>query len=142
MPRSSNSGFTLLEIILVIALISILTGITIPVYQSYQNRNDLESTLSLVKHLLSKAQLMSQASVLDSSWGVHLEQYEITLFRGSDFSSRDTTFDQTTQVYGGSVVDGEVVFEKFTGHTTTTDIDITNSNETLVVNINQNGIAE
>ncbi|KKT34575.1 MAG: hypothetical protein UW24_C0026G0001, partial [Parcubacteria group bacterium GW2011_GWA2_44_12] len=36
-----NAGFTLIEVLLSITAIAIIAGISIPVYQSFQNRNDL-----------------------------------------------------------------------------------------------------
>lgn len=117
-----RSGFTLVEIILSIAIITILSGIGIPVYQSLQSRNDLDLTVDAWAQSLRRAQILSRAVDSDTSWGVHVQGGETTLFKGTSYAARDEGFDETFTVPG--IISGsgitEVVFAKFTGLPQTT----------------------
>ncbi|MBL1434247.1 type II secretion system protein [Candidatus Wolfebacteria bacterium] len=138
-----NKGFTFIEIILVIALIGITAGISVPVYQSFQTRNDLEVSSTTIVQTLRRAQLLSQAMDGDTSWGVNVAIGNITLFKGESFSSRNIEFDEIFSMPTSISVSGlsEIVFEKFTGEaqnigtTTLTSI----NNETRSINITSKG---
>jgi prepilin-type N-terminal cleavage/methylation domain-containing protein len=138
-----NRGFTLFEILLVVALISITAGISIPVYQSFQTRNDLEISGITIAQTLRRAQILSQAVDGDTSWGVNVAVGNITLFKGESFSLRDAGFDEVFSMPTSISVSGleEIVFEKFTGepqNTGTTTLTSIN-NETRSININSKG---
>ena len=118
----SPKGFTLLEVLLSIGLITVLAGLSLPVYQALQNRNDLDITAVTVAQTLRRAQLLSQAMDGDTSWGISIQTGSITLFRGTSYAARDTSFDEVfdvpTSITQSGV--GEVVFAKFTGMPQTT----------------------
>lgn len=138
-----NGGFTFIEIILVVALIGITAGISIPVYQSFQTRNDLEISGITIAQTLRRAQILSQAVDGDMSWGVNVEVGNIILFKGESFSLRDTKFDEVFSMPTSISVSGleEIVFEKFTGepqNTGTTTLTSIN-NEKRSININSKG---
>ena len=138
-----NGGFTFIEILLVVALIGITAGISIPVYQSFQTRSDLDISGTTIAQTLRRAQLLSQAVEGDISWGVNVAVGSITLFKGESFSSRDAEFDEVFSVPTSISVSGlqEIVFEKFTGepqNTGTTTLTSVN-NEKRSININSKG---
>jgi len=91
-------GVTLLEIILVVALVSFLASSAIPVYRSVQALNDLDTASSLLAQSLRVAQIFSQSVRGDVAWGVHLEAGRIIVFKGSSFALRDSNFDEVFEI--------------------------------------------
>ena len=92
--RNKTSGFTLLEVLLSIAVIGLIAGIGTPIYLSLQTRNDLYIAENSTVHSLRHAQLLSQIVDGDSSWGIYLQNGSVTIFRGLNYSSRNTDFDK------------------------------------------------
>jgi prepilin-type N-terminal cleavage/methylation domain-containing protein len=140
-----NAGFTLIEIILSLATIGIIAGISIPVYQSFQVRNDLDIATVEIAQSARRAQILSQAVDGDTSWGVKIQSAStsISIFKGVSYSARDLTFDEIFYLPPSITVSGlsEIVFGKFTGLpvvTGTTTL-TSNTNETRNITINAKG---
>ncbi len=126
-----NKGFTLLEILLVIATITILAGIAIPVYAHLQVRNDLDVATNTTLSTLRRAQILSQAVDGDITWGVKLQTSGIILFKGVSYAGRDTNFDEDFSLNGNVTPTGitEIVFSKLLGIPNTTGtLTLTNTN--------------
>lgn len=139
-------GFTLIELILVIATITVLAGIAIPVYSLLQVRNDLDVATNTTIQTLRRAQTLSQAIDGDTAWGVKAQQSDITLFKGASYSTRDTNFDEVYSLSGNVTPSGvsEVVFSKLLGNPNTTGIlTLTSSNnEVQNITINSKGFLD
>ncbi|MFA5076443.1 MAG: prepilin-type N-terminal cleavage/methylation domain-containing protein [Patescibacteria group bacterium] len=118
--KSLKRGFTLVEILVSLALVSIIVVLSIPVFQSFQNRNDLDIASTTITQSWRRAQLLSQAVSGDSTWGVKIQPGNIVLFKGTSYITRDTNYDEkfilpaTIQAVSP---DGatEIVFTKFDG---------------------------
>lgn len=139
-----NAGFTLMEGLLSIAVIAIIAGISIPIYQSFQVRNDLDiATVSTVQ-TLRRAQVLAQAVDGDTSWGISVLSGSLTLFKGASYAARDTAFDEMFEVPASITPSGlsEIIFTKFTGlpQTTGTITLTSNANETRTITINAKGM--
>lgn len=138
-----KSGFTLLETLLSIAIIGLIGGIGMPVYQSFQVRNDLDIVTTTVVQSIRRAQLLSQASDGDTNYGVRVETGTITLFKGASYGARDTTYDEVFDLPASITPSGvdEIVYEKFTGlpQTIGSIIFTSNTNETRTITINSKG---
>lgn len=137
-------GFTLMEILLVVALIGLLFGIATPMYISYQFRNDLDVSAITIAQTLRRAQLLSQAVDGDNNWGVRIQINNIILFRGPSYAGRNTGFDELFDLYSSITPSGlqEIVFAKMTGlpQTTGTVILTSSNNETRPITINSKGM--
>lgn len=118
-----SKGFTLLEVILVTAVITVLAAIAVPVYSRLQVRNNLDVATNTSVQTLKRAQLLAQAVDGDSSWGIKLQQSNITMFKGVSFDVRDTNFDEV-YTFSGVTPSGvsEVVFSKLLGTPNATGI--------------------
>ena len=142
--RTGSTGFTLIEMMLSIALIAIIAGLSAPVYQSFQTRNDLDIVAVTIAHSLRRAQLLAQASDGDSSWGVAVQASGISLFKGISYVARDASYDEIFDLPGSLTPSGvsEIVFAKFTGlpQTTGTVTITSNTNEIRSITINQKGM--
>lgn len=124
-------GFTLLEVLLVIATITVLAGIGIPVYTSLQIKNDLDVATSTSLQAIRRAQMLSQAVDGDTTWGAKIQSASITLFKGSSYGGRDTNYDEVYSLSGSVTPTGitELVFSKLLGTPNTTGtLTLTNTN--------------
>jgi Tfp pilus assembly protein FimT len=137
---NKNSGVTLLETILVIALVVGIAGMSAPLYQSFQVRNELDVTANTIVQSMRRAQALSQSGEQDSEWGVYMASETVTLFKGASYITRDAGFDELFSVKDALVFTGvqEVVFDKLTGNTdsigTTTLTSSTDEVREIVVN--------
>lgn len=134
----------MLEVLLTVATISILAAISMPVYQNFQVRNDLDIAASETAQSLLRAQALAVGVSGDTTWGVRVQNGSVTLFRGASYALRDTTYDEFFSMPGSITPSGvqEVVFSKFTGlpQTTGTFILTSNTNEIRNVTINSKGM--
>lgn len=112
------AGFTLLELLLAIAIIGILSGVSAPFYQSFVQRNDLEVTTQQLVSALRRAQSYARVGNGDSAWSVEIDtgNSDVVLFKGTSFGSRDTNYDETNDIPGSITPSGltEIQFAKFT----------------------------
>ena len=138
-----NRGFTIIEVMLSLAIIAVLAGISTPIYQSFQVRNDLDIAAVTIAESMRRAQVLSEAVDGDTTWGVDVRSGSITVYEGTSYAARDTTydefFDMPTSIAPSGL--GGVVFDKFTGlpQTTGTITLTSNTNETRTITINSKG---
>ena len=141
--NNDERGFTLVEIILVVALIAVLGGMFVLIDPSFIVRNDVEVSGAVVTESLRRARTLSGAVSEDSRWGVHVGEKAVIVFKGDTFSGRNESFDEETAVPSAVSFEGleEVVFEKVTGYPVEPG-DITVSAEgdhSIVIEINERG---
>lgn len=139
-----SKGFTLIEVLLSVATIGIIAGISIPIYQSFQVRNDLDIATVEIAQSARRAQVLSQAVDGDTSWGIKIQSASLIVFKGTSYATRDITFDEVFEVPTSITPSGisEIVFTKFTGlpQTTGTITLTSNTNETRNITINAKGM--
>lgn len=139
----SSGGFTLLEVILSLAIVAILTGLSLPVYRTLITKNDLDVATVTVAQSLRRAQALSIAVDGDTNWGVKVQSGGIMLFKGTSYALRDTTFDETfvipTTITTGGV--SETVYSKLHGLPQTTGtITLTTDNDSSSITVNSKGM--
>ena len=134
----------LFEVLLSVALIAALAAITIPIYQSFQVKNDLELAVETVSQTLRRAQILAESVASDTAWGVFVSSTSITLFQGSSFLSRvtssDEVFDLPSTISPGGFQ--EFIFLKFSGEPQATGtLTITSSaNDVRSVSVMSKGV--
>jgi prepilin-type N-terminal cleavage/methylation domain-containing protein len=142
----SGAGFTLVELLLSVVIISLITGMSLPVYASFVKRNDLDLTAQSLVSALRRAQTYAEAVNYDSAWSVEVQASSVILFRGTSFGSRNTAFDETTSMPGTITPSGlgEIQFAKFTGvpNATGTITLTSNVTDTRVITINAKGMVD
>lgn len=139
-------GFTLIEVLLSVALLSVLSALSMPVYVDSVKRNDVHIAADTVTQTLRRAQALSRASQGDSEWGVHVAAGAITLYRGTDYNlDRDAGFEETFEVPEHVIFSGasDIAFGKLTGEPQTTGTITSTSGPTSIsVTMNSKGMVE
>ena len=83
--RTHNRGFTLTEIIVVIAIIAILAAISVLTLRSLYTSTTLRSGAEEVFGSLTDAHSLSLSAQNDSVYGVHFSTSTVTRFEGSSY---------------------------------------------------------
>lgn len=141
---NNSSGLTLLETILSVAIIGLLIlGVTTAI-SGFEARSDLDTAILGEVGALRRAEELSRGVAHDSNWGVKLATGTITIFKGSSFASRDSTFDETVEINPDIAILGAAEFIFFRLAATTTNIGTTTLFHTIIgesrtVNINEKG---
>lgn len=139
----NSKGFTLLEVLLSIALITILAGVSLSAYYSLFSRNDLDVAKNQVAQSLGRASFLSSGSVGDTNWGVKVLPESIVIFKGVNYTSRDASYDEIYGISPSVAPSGllEIVFNKMTGFPQSIGaIILTSTNgETRTITINSKG---
>lgn len=140
---TNEQGFTLLELLLSVAIISLLAGLSLPVYRTLLSKNDLDIATQVSANSLRRAEVLSQSTDGDITWGVKAQSGSIVIFKGASYATRDTTFDETFNVptnitFGGMT---EILFAKFTGLPQTTGtLSLSSETDSRAVTINSKGM--
>ena len=134
----------MLEVLLSVTAIAVIAGIGIPVYQSFQNRNNLDIAAVTFAQTLRRAETLAQSVDGDGSWGAIAQSGSITLFKGANYAGHDSNFDEFFEIPASVTLSGtqEYVFTKFTGLPQTTgSLTLTSANnETRTITINAKGM--
>lgn len=137
-------GFTLIELLLSVAILTLLSGLSLPVYESFVRRNDLDLTAQSVVSSVRRAGIYARAVDGDSTWGVRFLSTSVTLFRGATYATRDANFDEIIPLPASVSLSGtsEIVFNKLSGTpNTTASVTLSGStNDTRTITINTKGM--
>ncbi|MGR5118691.1 pilin [Vibrio astriarenae] len=60
MKRTKQKGFTLIELMIVVAIIGVLSAIAVPAYKDYVSKSEAASGLATMKSLITPAELIYQ----------------------------------------------------------------------------------
>lgn len=144
--KKGLQGFTIVEVLLSVVLLSMIAGMSIPLSRVFLERNELDQTTTTLAQTLRRAQFMSIAQDGDSAWGVKVTSSSILLFKGASYATRDQLLDESISIAPIIMASGlsEVVFQKGTGLPTTTGTSTFTSytNEIRNVTINQKGMVD
>jgi len=143
MRRLKLKSVTLVEVMLAIAVLVIIMGVSAPIYGSLQTKSDVEMATNQLIQSLRRAQILARASKGDSNWGVKIETGAITTYQGTSFSTRNPNSDERTAISPLTLISGldEINFSKFSGLPAQSGaITLTLDNrETKTININAKG---
>jgi len=116
--RKSGPGFTIVELLVVVAIFVLLLSATGPVYRRVQDKQQSEADTASIVHALRRAQQLAATAGKDYSWGVRIAVQQATIFSGTSYASRNPAYDETINYYSVSGVSGtsEFVFNKLTGN--------------------------
>ena len=145
--KKPQAGFSLMEMLLVVAILAIITVICVPIYASLQNTNGLNIATNTLVQDLYQAQLLSRNETYNSAWGVAISgpNQTITLYAGTSYASRNTAYDTVFSFQTTSTVSGlsEIDFSMFYGLPQSTgSITLKSGNTTNTVTINSEGMVD
>lgn len=140
-----RSGFALLEVILVIGIIGVVSGMAVPLYRDYQIRNDLNIATEQVTQGLARARLLAQSGEEDDGWGFYIPGG--VLYKGEGYAARDTNYDEVYPMPSTITFTGiyEVAYSKLKGQPSNTgDIILTAINKeqrTVEIRVEKEAVA-
>lgn len=145
-----KGGFTVLELILVIAFIGILVSLTAPFYKSLELKADLSQIGERLVSDLRRQQTYANLGRLDNSWGVKLNSDSYILFKGNSFLLRDTSADEPVSLpktirLSNTIPISEIVFNRSKGDASNAgQITLTGlvDNQTLRITIFSQGLVQ
>lgn len=92
-PLIGCSGFTLLEILISVAIVVIIASTAIPIYREFQTRNDVDIAQQTFIQAARRAQQLAQSGDSNTSWGVRYQTGAITIYReDTDLTSPTVTY--------------------------------------------------
>ena len=141
-----SRGFTLVEVLLSVAIIAMLVGVSLPVYETYARRNDLDVTAQNIVAMFRRAANYARAGNDDSAWSVRVDSTAVTLYRGTDFAARDATNDETISIPASITTSwtGDLQFSKLNATPSVTGSMILTSttNDTRTIAVNAKGMVD
>lgn len=140
--HNKQGGFSLIELLLSLTLIGALTAISFPMYSRLQRKTDLDIAVMQTAQSLRRAQTLSQAVEGDTTWGVHVQNGSMIIFKGAAYSTRDTNFDETTSMPNtvGVSDNSDFIFATLNGRPTSTGtITLSASGASKTLSINEIG---
>lgn len=120
MRRPFCSAFTLVEVMVTIAIIAIIGTVSVTSFVSFSKRETLDATAAALAGGLRDARTQTLASVGGNQYGIALATDKFTFFQGSMYDSQAETnkvFDFNSAVRASSTI-SVVVFERLTGNST------------------------
>ena len=127
-----SSGFTFPELLVIVAILVILTGLAVPTFLHFREESDLNNSAEEIINILRMAQNKTLASEGASQWGVYFatstSPHQYALFQGNSYESRATSSDeihklpQAVEIYEISLWgENAVFFQRITGFASSTD---------------------
>jgi prepilin-type N-terminal cleavage/methylation domain-containing protein len=148
LPVKCNKGFTIIELLMVVALVVVLSSISMPMYGQFQSETQVKEVSVDIVQALRLAREKSMAAINGDSYGVYIKtgtSPNLILYKGPYYEARDENFDQPIPVNRNIIFATEslqdVRFDPGTGETPTPGkIIISNSRTSKSININRFGI--
>lgn len=137
-------GFTIIELILIMAIISFIAFLSTPFYSRFLLQNEVANTQDKLAGSLRKAQIYSMMGKGGSAWSVNYSSNKITLYKGISFAGRDGSFDEKFDINSNVVISGitDISFARSSGLPTpnTASITISAGNNSKNLNMNSQGV--
>lgn len=142
----NQQGFTLIEVLLSVAIIGLLVGMSLPVYETYARRNELDVTTQGAVSMFRRAATYARGVNENAAWSVRIETDKMTLYQGTDYANRDTATDETIVIPASitSSYTGDVQFAKLTALPSPTgSMTLTSTtNDTRTITLNAKGMVD
>jgi len=94
-----------------------VAAISAPFLSQVIGGNELQGSVDAYVQSLRRAQSLARTGEGDDPWGVFIQSGSVTVFRGSDYASRDALYDEEIEISTELTIAGtqEYVFEPVSG---------------------------
>ncbi|HUD06773.1 MAG TPA: type II secretion system protein [Candidatus Saccharimonadales bacterium] len=143
--KAAGGGFTLIEVILVTALISIIVAIAAPFYASAQKNGAVDLATDILVQDLYQAQIYSRSESHGCGWGVAINNPVITLFCGNTYASRNSAYDFNYTIPASISTSGttEIDYSALYGlPSSPASINLSSSNKSVTISVNSKGMVD
>lgn len=89
MKIKTNKGFTVVELLTVVAILAVLGALSLAAFSRFKERQALDVNTQIVAEALREARSKTLDSLEASSYGVHLASSTVSVFKGTSFSPSD-----------------------------------------------------
>lgn len=118
-------GFTLLETVMVIAIVTLLLAFSLTAFRNLGDNEALGKDAALVTAILAQARSLALSSKNNDQFGVHLTSSSVTLFEGTSYvagasTNRTDSLNSRVTITAISLSGGgsDIIFRQLTGDTT------------------------
>jgi len=123
--KKSSAGFTIIELLIVVGIITIIAGVSSVVYGNLQISAQLNETSAQIAQNLRIAYGQSASGFNDDAHGVKFESSEYIIFQGASYDTRTATYDRAYDIDSAlslstTLSGDEVVFSRGVGLPNTT----------------------
>lgn len=122
--KGRHGGFTLIEIVIVVAIMAILSSIIFTSFSSFRNTKVLDTAIEDILTLISTARGDTLSAKADTQYGVHLASGSATLYSGAVYVAGDSanqvvSLDGALEIVSISLGGGgaDILFDRLTGKT-------------------------
>lgn len=115
-----NSGFTLIEVVIVIFIITISATIAIPAWKSFSDTISIGNTTKVIDSKVNLAKRYSISALNDANYGVRFEAGKVILFNANPYTIiEEYNLPSTMEIYDVSLNGGgtDIAFNRLTGTT-------------------------
>jgi prepilin-type N-terminal cleavage/methylation domain-containing protein len=150
MYRSRITGFTIVELIVVMAIISIIAGLTFFGFTNYAHYQHYDQAVGSTKAAIIDARVRARSSETVNGLGIKVLTDSIVVFQGTSYNALAST-NRTTDITGAVLTSAfsngidEIVFNNLTGlpnATGTILIESTEFNASTTVEITATGVIQ
>ena len=136
-----NKGVTLIELLLVIAILAVITAVAVPIGLDFYLSSQLVSETRLLASIFSRARTLAMINNNESSQGVYISPSEFVLFQGGSYAARETSRDNNFPRAAGISIGGpsEFVFTALSGRAASSTLTLNNGRESTAIYINEEG---
>ena len=140
-------GFTLVEVLVVIAILGGIVGLAIPFYQSFQVGSQLDNTTQEIVGSLRSSQMRAMASKAFTSHVIHFGSGNFIVFQGASYNPGDILNEESEVPSVISItpsMGSDVIFSAIRGETSNggvITISATNG-ESRTITINDIGVVD
>lgn len=138
-----NKGLTLIELLIVVAILLIITSLSTGFYSRFLLQNAAANTVDQLTQTLRKAQVYSMMGKRGGQWGVNYINQKIIIFQGSTYLNRNPIYDEKIDLNPQVNISGfsEIVFSKTKGlPNQTASIRVSAGNSSKTIAVNQQGV--